>query len=322
VENESLKLLMPVSEERLLGWLSEFYNKPVKISRRETLRHRDLSIVERLGIEEGLPDSLIYKLVAPPWEIEQELHERVLIPSISNSAQLYMSAHYGELTAMFMEDLGTHSLQKHGTSALAGRLGKELAKLHRAYSYRTDELVSVRVLPMIFPIDYEEFTTKLSRRLTDWNLLKSGDAEDLAMLANILASKLAGEPISLVHGDFYAENVITRKERLFFIDWSWFTILGVPVMDLATLTMTHMKNGDFTQWKDVVIDAYAFEAGRDVADLCAVLPAAEALSRVLFLHWLVERRGRNIMGTTVGPVDDLIPQVVTELRARLAKLEA
>lgn len=322
MENESLQLLKPAPEERLAAWLAEFYNKPVKIAQREVLRHRDLSMVERLTIADALPETLIYKQVLPPWDIEQDLHERVLIPSISSSAQLYMSAHYGDLTAMFMEDLGTRSLQAHGSAQLAAKLGKELAKLHRAYGYRTDELVSVRVLPTVFPIDYEEFTARLCRKLLDWRLLSGPDAEQLALLANLLAVKLAGEPISLVHGDLYAENVIQRGERLFYIDWSWFTILGVPVMDLATLTMDHVKNGNFPQWREVVIDAYAFESGRDAADLAAVLPAAEALSRLLFLYWLVERRGRGITGTTVGPVDELIPQVVAELKQRLQALSA
>lgn len=320
MENESLQLLKPAPEDRLAAWLAEFYNKPVTIVQREVLRHRDLSMVERLTIADALPETLIYKLVLPPWDIEQDLHERVLIPSISSSAQLYLSAHYGDLTAMFMEDLGTRSLQKHGNAQLAAKLGKELAKLHRAYSYRTDELVSVRVLPMVFPIDYEEFTARLCDKLVEWNLLSKESCAQLALLANLLSVKLVGEPISLVHGDLYAENVIHRGERLFYIDWSWFTILGVPVMDLATITMDHMKNGNFTQWREVIIDAYAFEAGRDAADLMAVLPAAEALSRLLFLYWLVERRGRGIVGTTVGPVDGVIPQVVAELEQRLAKL--
>ena len=73
----------------LQGWLREFYGKSVQISDREVLRHRDLSYVERLYVADGLPESIIYKLVLPPWDIEQDLHERILIPSVSNSPQLF-----------------------------------------------------------------------------------------------------------------------------------------------------------------------------------------------------------------------------------------
>ncbi len=55
MEHESLALLSPIPEERLLGWLAEFYGKPVRIKERELLRHRDLSRVERLHIADALP---------------------------------------------------------------------------------------------------------------------------------------------------------------------------------------------------------------------------------------------------------------------------
>jgi hypothetical protein len=313
VDNESLNLIAPPPEERLQSWLAEFYGKPVQIWRREKLRHRDLSFVERLWIVDGLPDTLIYKVVLPPWDIEQDLHERVLIPSICNSAQLYMTAHLGQHTAMFMEDLGAESLKGKGSAEIAARFGKELAKMHRAYSYRTDELLQIGVLPTLFPIDYEEFTASLSTTVQEWGLIGPSQHQEVVVLASKLAHKLAGEPISLVHGDLYAENLILRSDRLFIIDWSWFTLLGVPLMDLATVTMNHPKNGNFTAFADVITDAYCFESGRQLDDVKAMLPVARILSRLLFFHWLVERRQRGIIGTTVGPVDELIPQVIAEL---------
>src|SRR5262249_6852208 len=95
-ENEAanLNLLIPAPQEKLDNWLAEFYGHSVSIEKRQVLRHRDLSYVERLWIKDGLPSSLIYKLVLPPWDIEQDIIERVLIPSVSNSAQLYLCAHY------------------------------------------------------------------------------------------------------------------------------------------------------------------------------------------------------------------------------------
>lgn len=320
VENESLNLITPPPEERLLSWLAEFYGKPVRIGRRELLRHRDLSFVERLWIVDGLPDTLIYKVVLPPWDIEQDLHERVLIPSICNSAQLYMTAHLGQHTAMFLEDLGSESLKEQGSSEIASQFGKELAKMHRAYSYRTDELLQIGVLPTLFPIDYEEFTGQLAENVHEWGLIDQEEGQEIVLLAGKLAHKLAGEPISLVHGDLYAENLILRNDRFFIIDWSWFTLLGVPLMDLGTVTMDHYKNGKFTRFADVIIDAYCFESGRQLDDVKAALPVARILSRLLFFYWLVERRQRGIIGTTVGPVDGLIPKVTAELRGYLKAL--
>ncbi len=322
MENESLTLLQPAPEERLEAWLEEFYGKRVVITRRELLRHRDLSFVERLWIDDGLPETLIYKLVLPPWDIEQDLHERVLIPSIAQSAQLFMSAHYGHLTAMFLEDLGTESLLNIGVDAeFAAGIGKELAKLHRSYSYRIQELVPLNILRTLLPKDYVTFTQGMVAQLESWALLRAGQAGLLLAFAELLAQVLEKELVSLVHGDMYAENILVRNDRVFIIDWSWFTMIGVPAMDLASLISNHFKNGSFFEWKDTVLDAYCFESGRSTEEVTKILPFAEALNRLLFLNWLVVRRGRGIMGTTVGPVDGLIPKIVDELIGRYDHLK-
>ena len=152
-------------------------------------------------------------------------------------------------------------------------------------------------------------------------MLAPKDSENLSKLAHSLASKLAGEPISLVHGDLFAENIIQRGERLFIIDWSWFTALGVPLMDLATLTLEHPKNAGFTQWKQEVIEAYCFESARETTDVRQLLPFAERLSKLFLLDWLVERRKLEKVHPTPIAIDDVIPSVVQDL-ADLSLLES
>lgn len=322
MEHESLTLLQPAPEERLVAWLEEYYDRPVVITSRQVLRHRDLSFVERLWIDDALPQSLIYKIVHPLWAIESDLHQRILIPAVSQSAQLYMTADYGQLTAMFLEDLGTDSLLNREVDAeFAAGIGKELAKLHRSYSYRIEELKQLDILRILLPEQYPAFAERIVDLLRGWELIDTARGAKLSALAELLCKRLGGEPISLVHGDLYAENMLVRNGKLFIIDWSWFTMIGVPAMDLAALTSDHFKNGKFYEWRDTVLDTYCFESGRKTDEVAAVLPHAEALSRLLFLNWLVVRRENGIMGTTVGPVDELIPKVVDELIARFEKLD-
>ncbi len=312
-ENPSLQLLIPPPQEKLDSWLAEFYGRQVTIAGREVLRHRDLSYVERLHLADSLPQSLIYKLVLPPWDIELDLIQRVLTPSVSNSPQLYLTAHHGPLTALFLEDLGPNSLLQVGNAKFASQLGKDLARMHRAYIYRVDDLIETGILRSLTPIDYLEFSRKLTERLKEWQLVSSKNIDGLQKVSSLLASALAAEPISLVHGDVFAENVILHNDRLFLIDWSWFTFIGVPLLDLATITMPHAKNGEFVRFKDELIEAYCFESARQISDVEKLLPYTRILSRLLFLHWLVERKSNGIEGTTVGPVNDLILQVVQEV---------
>lgn len=314
-EDPSLKLLPPAPQEKLDAWLEEFFGKPVRIVERELLRHRDLSYVERLKFDDCLPESLIYKQVLPPWDIEQDLHERILIPSIASSAQLYMTAHHGPVTAMFLEDLSGVNLKEHAIeSKLARQLGEELARMHRAYSYRTDELIQMNVLRTLTPIDYENFSkTRVTEPLLQWNDLTRDQARRINQASHVIAHRLAGEPVSLVHGDMYAENIIRHNEKLFLIDWSWFTLIGVPSMDLATLTSSHAKNGVLRDHCDTILEAYCFESGRKVEDVQSALPYAGVLERLLFLYWLVERKSRGITGTTVGPVEKLMAVIAGDI---------
>lgn len=313
-EDPSLKLLEPAPEEKLMAWLEEFYGKPVEIVSRELLRHRDLSYVERLVFKNCLPESLIYKQVLPPWDIEQDLHERILIPSIASSAQLYMTAYHGPVTAMFVEDLGGVNLKEHRVeSKVARQLGEELARMHRAYSYRTDELIQMNVLRSLTPIDFADFTSKITEALSEWGDIATEDAQALLSAAKAIAHGLAGEPISLVHGDLFAENIIIRKEHLFLIDWSWFTQIGIPTVDLASLVSTHPKNGALIEHREEILEAYCFESGRKADEVQAALPYAAALERICFLNWLVVRKRMGILGTTVGPVEKLIAIVTGDI---------
>ena len=322
MENESLKLLEPPPPERLSGWLREIYGKQVIVRQRQLLRHRDLSLVERLSLDDAMPASLIYKVVLPPWDIEQDLHERILIPEVSSSARLYLSGTYQRTTALFLEDLGPVSLLDRQDDNIACQLGTELAKLHRAFTYRISEVRDQTILRTLTPSKYEEITAQMCSYLGAENLANTADLQLLNQLGALLGAVLASEPVSLVHGDLYAENILLNSGKLFIIDWSWFTTIGAPIMDLATVTMAHPKNGGFETKRAEVIEAYCTEYSRPSDEVYARLPFAEALSRLLFLQWLLERRQRGIMGTTVGPVDGVIAKIVAELLATLKNLSS
>lgn len=324
MENETLSLLTPPPQSYLEGWLQEIYGKQVLIKERQLLRHRDLSYVERLRIDDAVPQTLIYKVVLPPWDVEQDLHEHILIPSVSNSARLYLAGTYQGTTALFMEDLGEKALldSLDTQSELASRLGTELAKLHRAFTYRIAEVKDTGVLRCLLPEDLSSFAASLKEELHNWNLLDREQEKMLDQIGQLLAEKFKDEPISLVHGDLYAENILFDGEHLFIIDWSWFTKISIPLLDLATLSMEHFKNGALAAKRDELIEAYCLEYSRDLSEVIEKLPLGELLSRLLFLEWLIERRRRGIMGTTVGPVEILIGTVLAELRMRFQAISA
>lgn len=317
MENETLKLLEPVPEENLRSWLKELYNKPVEIKQRELLRHRDLSYVERIYLKGALPESLIYKLVLPPWDIEDDLHREILVPSISSSAKLYLTGHYKKITALFLEDFGTNYLNNQASQALAQKLGENLAKMHRSYSYRIAELEPLNILPVWRPQNYPANVNKMIELFDQWNLVSKDDCALLARIALNASERFCDQPLSLVHGDLFAENIVVGEKdhprNLFIIDWSWFTTLGAPVLDVASLCSDHFKNGDFKQYQKDFLETYCFEAGRSISEVQADLEVATLFERVFFLHWLETRKSMGIEGTTVGHVDDLIKKTIKDI---------
>lgn len=318
MENETLSLLTPPPQDLLMNWLAEMYGKRVEIEKRQVLRHRDLSFVERIWVKDALPKTLIYKVVLPPWDIEQDLHEHILIPGVSNSARLYLTGNHLNATAMLMEDLGEQELAAclESHHDLPSRVGTELAKLHRAFTYRIPEVQGTGVLRNLLPADFKPLLEELRQELYNWTLVDSEQVKLLDDIGSMLSERLADEPVSLVHGDLYAENMLFDGQHLWIIDWSWFTKISTPILDLATLTMDHFKNGALREKSQEVLEAYCAEYSRNLEQTKAKLPYAELLSRALFLEWLIERRRRGIMGTTVGPVEIVIASVLAELKIR------
>ena len=317
IENPTIKLMEPVPDERLRAWLHEFYGKDVSIKKRDVLRHRDFSYVERIQLEDALPESLIYKLVIPPWDIEQDLHERVLVPSISSSAQLYMTAHYGAITALFLEDLGTEYLTEHATAEIAKTFGEDLAKMHRSYTYRIEEIIDSGIMRNLKAEDIEPFTEELVNNLNKLDSLKDEQVSLLKKAAQVCASKLQDEPPTLVHGDLYAENIVLRNKHLYLFDWSWFTSISIALVDLASMISDHPKNGLFREFKDEFTEAYCFESGRTKEEVVSLAPYAATVERLLFLKWLEERKSRGVLGTTVGHVDGLIDTVINQVKEKV-----
>lgn len=324
MENETLSLLTPPPQERLNAWLTEIYGKAVPIKERKLLRHRDLSYVERLKLTDAMPESLIYKVVLPPWDVEQDLHEHILIPEVSNSARLYLSGTYQGTTALFMEDLGEKalldSLSENGD--LVNKVGTELAKLHRSFTYRIAEVRESNVLQNLLPSDFAPCANELADELFRGDAINAEQAAVIKRVGELAGDVLADEQVSLVHGDLYAENILFDGQKLWIIDWSWFSMISAPIIDLATVSMKHFKNGALADKRDELLEAYCAEYSRDLDETIRRLPYAEAFSRLLFLRWLAERRRRGITGTTVGPVEILIGTVVSEMAIYLQNLDA
>jgi thiamine kinase-like enzyme len=69
--------------------------------------------------------------------------------------------------------------------------------------------------------------------------------------------RLLNLPVTFIHGEFYASNVMVDGDRIRPIDWETAAV-GPAMMDLAALCAGKLDDGQ----RDEIIDAY----GRDNAD--------------------------------------------------------
>jgi hypothetical protein len=91
---------------------------------------------------------------------------------------------------------------------------------------------------------------------------------------------LAARPRTVIHGDFYADNVLVRGDEVAVIDWSWAAI-GAGEIDLASLTERWPE-----EYVAACVDAYRRARWPDAGDADTVYRAVDAARVYLCCRWL------------------------------------
>jgi hypothetical protein len=129
-------------------------------------------------------------------------------------------------------------------------------------------------------------------------------ADDFAWLGDVcqafgrIGDRLAAEPLTVVHGEFYPENVLLRDEAIRPVDWEWAGVAAGEV-DLAALT-----EGWSAELTEASERAYA-EArwpGSAPADYAWRLDAARVY---MHLRWLGDRTDRMQAPELTARLEDL-----------------
>ena len=276
------------------------------------LRQRDFSVVGRVFLKSG--GSVIYKKVIAPWDCEAEIMQAVQRMNVPNTPLLLGVNRQTGWAEFLQEDVGLTSLREKNSWKLAEYTGQQLAKTQKAIENANMPLP--RFIPCLDTGEriagcFRANSLKLAKLFPDFDQLAIAS---LWLMGDIIGDILGNSKMGLQHGDVYGENIILKDDiNPFFIDWSYFAFVGPNVYDLATLVSGHDKNGSLIHHRQNLITGYAKTAGVSALQTENLIPAAYRLSRVLFLQWLLARVEMGIRQTTVGPVDQLILQVVAEI---------
>jgi len=293
-------------------FISASLKKPISIEEIIILRQRDFSIVARMELK-GEAQSVIYKKVIAPWHCEAKVMQFLKDQNLPNAARMIGAREAGESAQILQEDAGEWSLLQYQTRDLALLTGLALAQTHEA---ALDLTIKTNVFARLD--NFERFQECCESNIFKLNALFPQFAAKvtsrLNQVAGSLSHELSSSEFCVQHGDLYAENIILQERTTpVFIDWSYFSMIGPRLYDLATLTSAHAKNGELPKFRQTIIEGYALGSGLSVDEIERQLPAAWRLSRLLFLQWLLTRVEMGITQTTVGPVLPLIEKVVAEI---------
>lgn len=104
---------------------------------------------------------------------------------------------------------------------------------------------------------------------------------DVAAAFRAATERVVRLPVTIVHGELYASNVLVRPGgRACVLDWETAAV-GSGLLDLASLTSGSLPAAD----RERVVAAYADELGHDPSELAEELECCRLLIAVQWLGW-------------------------------------
>jgi aminoglycoside phosphotransferase len=172
------------------------------------------------------------------------------------------------------------ALASHDGATLMGRVARALALLHAA---------PLEPSPDITPRSAAHWIAEVHRRQTKIGRVDPALAERAARVAEAIeaqATPQAARPLSLIHGDFHAEQIWVHEQRVVLFDFDEFT-LGDPMEDLAEFVAKLEQAGALPALASALIEQYAAAAperfdGRSLAWHLAIQTLLQASRAFIF----------------------------------------
>lgn len=250
--------------DALADILNEHFGKPCGVARldRHPFANTSSYAIEELDVEldNGTLLPMLFKdlsrdgLVgsarsAKPAFLHNPLREIETYRTILAPARLGTAVCYGALVQperghywLFLEKVPGIELYQEGDVAVWQEVAAWLARMHARFAASADQLL--RAAPLLV-YDRSYYREWLSRAQAIVGALRGSADSATRALANLTAGydriidRLLALPVTLLHGEFYAANVLVEKRangvRVCPVDWEM-TAVGPGLMDLAALT--------------------------------------------------------------------------------------
>ncbi|MGQ9630538.1 MAG: phosphotransferase family protein [bacterium] len=308
---DGVEFLSVPGDGRVQKLLRDIYDVSIVNLSRKYLKRWDLSCVELLKFTNdiGISLTLILKTVAPPWDREVDIYVETFPRLIKFMPDLIMTFRDDETQnlSFFLENISGVLLRDSLSPESVERAAESLATIHFKSRGILNRLERRKVPSLASREDYEAWFDRLVGDLANIGLLSSeGSARPLRERLDDALENILGLPITLVHGDLYADNIIITAEDVKFIDWGS-AFIGGGFLDVVSLTSPdERKNGDIRPFRENIIRAYV-RTYRDLGgenlsrfNLERTIASGEWVRSLRDLSWLVERIKGGFV--TPGPI--------------------
>lgn len=207
---------------------------------------------------------------------EVGVYRRLLDSSASGTAHCHAasSGHDGAGAWLLLERVNAPALFQVGDRARWHEASAWLAGFHSTFAARVDDLRSCGV-PLLRrdAAFYASWPERAAAGIDDTRL------ERLRGVYGSVIDRLLAAPPTLIHGEFYASNVLVDDARVCPVDWEMAGV-GPAMLDLAALTS---GRGWSSEERAAIVDAYFGGTGSD--DRRADLDACRIHMAMQWLGW-------------------------------------
>jgi aminoglycoside phosphotransferase (APT) family kinase protein len=296
-----------VIETTVPGWLPDLDGT---IAGAELLRGWQLSEVWRIHLTGVTRKSVIAKRGVGELTGEARRYRELVVPLGIPAPRLLAEGGPG---VIILEDLGGDSLEQRPTPEGFAEAVRVLARMRAEAARRLADPSLANDLRR----STADFVTVAERAATAVTALRPDLAGALDTPTRALVSRLerlAGEPATIVHGDFQAKNLMhTPDGRIVTIDWSD-AYVHPHLGDLYLLLREATKNRAIDGVRgEALKELFAHEAGTDPRTVTDQLVTGGLCWTMTALRWVAE------VGVHEVPISrDWIDELITDLQ-RLAR---
>jgi hypothetical protein len=285
-------------------WAADAVAPLGRVTAGQRLRRWGLSEVWRVRLAGGVPaESVIVKRAAGELAGEARRY-RELVEPLGVEAPRLLAATGGDPAVLVLQDVGPDNLEQRPSAEGYREAARTLARIRATAAGRLAAaaqpgIVSIGAGLRRGTADFVDTARRAAAGVAALRPDLRGRLDESARVLVRRLDRLAGVPVTVVHGDFEAKNLVhAGGGRLVAVDWPS-AYLHAHLGDLFSL----MKNaGDHARELPAV---FAAETGTAVADVLDQVATGRLCWTVMALRWVVEE-GVHAIPEARGWIDELV----------------